>query len=292
MLEEVELFIAGGRPEVIAQNLLALLHLVAILVDNRDAGLLSEWWIGEHHVVVDRRLGDEAVLAGGDVLFIAQVVQEQVHGAETRGRSHEFDGVERLGLQVAYLVAVKLVVLDDVAGRGEEKTTGAGGGVNDGGSRLRAHDFDDGVDQDARREILAGAGLGVLGILFEQTFVDVALDVGAERAPRFLIDEIDDEAAQVGRVLDLVLGFPEDDIEDTRLFAEIFEGVAVMSFEREAVQFDEAGSVVIFGDGGLAVVGRTGPLVVLSRLDAAEDIRHPPAGPSPSVRGTLRNPLY
>jgi hypothetical protein len=66
----------------------------------------------------------------------------------------------------------------------------------------------------------------------------------------------------VGRVLDLVLGFLEDDAEDVRFLAEIFEGVAVMSFERQAVQFDEAGPVVMLGDGGLAAVWRTGPLVV------------------------------
>jgi hypothetical protein len=30
----------------------------------------------------------------------------------------------------------------------------------------------------------------------------------------------------VGGVLDLVLGFPEDDAEDARLFAEIFESIA------------------------------------------------------------------
>jgi hypothetical protein len=35
-----------------------------------------------------------------------------------------------------------------------------------------------------------------------------------------------------------------------------------MSFERQAVQFDEAGSVVVFGDGGLVFVGRAGALVV------------------------------
>jgi hypothetical protein len=42
----------------------------------------------------------------------------------------------------------------------------------------------------------------------------------------------------VGRVLDLVLGFPEDNAEDTGLFAKVFEGVAVMPFERQSVQFD------------------------------------------------------
>jgi len=127
---------------------------------------------------------------------------------------------------------------------------------------LRAHDLDDGVDQDARREVLAGAGLGILRILFEEAFVDIALDVGAEGAPGFLVDEIDDEAAQVGGILDFVLGFAENDAEKARLFAEIFQGVAVMSFERQAVQFDEAGSVVVFGDGGLVFVGRAGALVV------------------------------
>jgi hypothetical protein len=35
-----------------------------------------------------------------------------------------------------------------------------------------------------------------------------------------------------------------------------------MPFERQAVHFNEAGPVVVFGDGGLSVVGRTGPLVV------------------------------
>jgi hypothetical protein len=110
-------------------------------------------------------------------------------------------------------------------------------------------------------EILARAGFGVLRVLFKQTLVDIALDVGAKCAPRFLIDEIDDEAAQVSGVLDLVLGFAENDAEDARLFAEIFQCVAVMSFERQAVQFDEAGSVVVFGDGGLVFVGRAGALV-------------------------------
>jgi hypothetical protein len=59
----------------------------------------------------------------------------------------------------------------------------------------------------------------------------------------------------VGGVLDLVLGFAEDDAEDAWFFAEIFESVAVVSFERQAVEFDETGPVVIFGDGGLLLYG-------------------------------------
>jgi hypothetical protein len=81
---------------------------------------------------------------------------------------------------------------------------------------------------------------GIPGVLFEQALVNVALHVGAERAPRLLVDEIDDEAAQMRGVLELVLGFPENDAEDARLLAEIFEGIALTTFERQAVQLNEA----------------------------------------------------
>ena len=60
-----------------------------------------------------------------------------------------------------------------------------------------AHDFDNGVNQDARSEVLTGAGFGILRVLFEQAFVDVTLDIGAESAPRFLVDEIDDETGSM-----------------------------------------------------------------------------------------------
>jgi hypothetical protein len=131
----------------------------------------------------DRGLGGEAVLAGGDILFVAETVPEQVHGAEAGGGRNQFDGVERRGVQVAFLVAVEVVIPQDVVGGREQKAAGPGRGIDDGSSRLRAHDFDDGVDEDAGPEILAGAGLGVLGVLFEQALVYVALDVGAEHAP-------------------------------------------------------------------------------------------------------------
>ena len=51
----------------------------------------------------------------------------------------------------------------------------------------------------------------------------------------------------MGGVLDFVLGFAEDDAEDARLLAEVFEGVAVVAFERDAIEFDEAGPVVVLG---------------------------------------------
>jgi len=88
------------------------------------------------------------------------------------------------------------------------------------------------------------------------------LTVRAERAPGFLIDEIDYEAAEMRGVLDFVLGFAEDNAENARFLGEVFEGIAVVAFEREAVHFHETGPVVVFGDGGFVIVRRAGALVV------------------------------
>ena len=51
VLEEIELFVARARPEVVAMHDERLLLFVAGLVDNSDAALLSEEWIGQHHFV-------------------------------------------------------------------------------------------------------------------------------------------------------------------------------------------------------------------------------------------------
>ena len=64
----------------------------------------------------------------------------------------------------------------------------------------------------ARREVLAGPALGVLGVLLEQPFVGVALDVGIERASSVSLSiRSTISRRELGRVLDLVLRLPEDD---------------------------------------------------------------------------------
>jgi hypothetical protein len=50
--------------------------------------------------------------------------------------------------------------------------------------------------------------------------------------------------------------------EDVRFLAEILESVAVVPFERQAVELHETGPVVLGGNSGLLVVRRTGTLVV------------------------------
>ena len=84
-------------------------------------------------------------------------------------------------------------------------------------ARLGPHHLDDRLDQRPRREVLARARLDVLGVLLEQPLVGVALDVGVERQPALAVDQVDDQPAQLGRVLDPVLRLAEDDAEHPRL---------------------------------------------------------------------------
>ena len=57
VLEEVELLVARGRPEIVAMHDERLFLFVAGFVDDGDAALLSEGRIGQHHLVF-------AVIAG------------------------------------------------------------------------------------------------------------------------------------------------------------------------------------------------------------------------------------
>jgi hypothetical protein len=78
------------------------------------------------------------------------------------------------------------------------------------------------LDQRARREVLAGARLDVLRVALQQALVGVALHVGAHRRPVFGVDQVDDHASQLHRVLELVLRLAEDQRQRARLLAELF----------------------------------------------------------------------
>ena len=73
-------------------------------------------------------------------------------------------------------------------------------------SRTRLHAPHHYVDQRARREVLAGAGLDVFGALLQQGLVRVALDVDAGPRPVHLVDQVDDQPPQRRRITNLVLG--------------------------------------------------------------------------------------
>ena len=104
----------------------------------------------------------------------------------------------------------------------KQETTGAAGGVADGGSCLRSHDFNDSLDERPWGEVWTGAAFNVFCVFLQETFVDIALNVYVQANPGFSIDELN-KAFEFGGVLDSALRFAEDNAERVRLFAQGFE---------------------------------------------------------------------
>ncbi|EEF93388.1 hypothetical protein CATMIT_01984, partial [Catenibacterium mitsuokai DSM 15897] len=69
-------------------------------------------------------------------------------------------------------------------------------------------------------EVLAGAALGVFGVLLQQTLVHIALDVDLEAEPVLRVDHLH-QARELGRVVDLVLHLEEDRAEHAGLLAQL-----------------------------------------------------------------------
>jgi hypothetical protein len=88
--------------------------------------------------------------------------------------------------------------------RGEQKAAGPARGIADGLPDARLHHLDHRLNQRPRREVLAGAALHLLGVAFEQAFVDRPLHIDAEAEPLLPVDQ-GNEALQLRRVADLVL---------------------------------------------------------------------------------------
>ena len=151
--------------------------------------------------------------------------------------------------------------MHDVVVGGEQEAAGAAGRVADRLAGLGSDGVDDRLDQRPRGEILPGAALGVLGVFLQQPLVGVPLHVGAHHRPVFLVDQIDDQAAQLGRVLELVLRLVEDQPEQSLLAAEIFQGVAVVVEELVAVLLHQRRPAVFGRDGARLIIGRPGALV-------------------------------
>ena len=86
------------------------------------------------------------------------------------------------------------------------------------------------------------------GGLFEQAFVDGTLDVHVHAGPILVADHLDD-ALEVGRIGDLVLGLAEDDADEAGHLAEVFEGVAVVDLEIVAAATAQLGPRVVGRDG-------------------------------------------
>jgi hypothetical protein len=106
-------------------------------------------------------------------------------------------------------------------------------------------------DERTRCEVLACAAFHVLGVLLQQPLVSISLHVGGQGRPRIarpgsgLVNQVHDEPAELGRVLDFVLRLAEDDAQHALLFAERFEHMPVMRLQFIAVasRLDQANSL-------------------------------------------------
>lgn len=148
------------------------------------------------------------------VVFVAtNAVQDQIHHAQPRRVIDDLPAVQHVVLQKAFLFAIQLVMGSHVVMGGQQEATRATSGIADALLRLWLHHIHHRLNQWARRKILARTTFGILRILLQQALVGIALHIGVEDGPRLLIDQIDDQAAQLGGVLDLVLRLAKDDAE-------------------------------------------------------------------------------
>jgi len=122
VLQEVELLVAGRRPEIVAVDDQRFALLVAGVVDDSDAAFLAEGRVGEHHLVL-------AVLAGQGIpatddwqvggRFSTDAVEEQIHRAEARHAIDQFDAQERAAFQPPLLLAIQRVMFREIVVRGK-----------------------------------------------------------------------------------------------------------------------------------------------------------------------------
>ena len=189
VLHEVELLVGGGGPEIVALDDVASRWLTlpsspTIVV----LALLAEGRIGEHQVEALAGVGGQRVghLDGLAFSWLPMPCSSRFIAHSRAVACTSSQPVKVSSFSALLLVPGEVrVVLDDVVVRRQQKAAGAAGRVADGLAGLRGHHVHHGLDQRARGEVLAGAGLGVLGVLLQQALVGVALHVGAHRRPSF-----------------------------------------------------------------------------------------------------------
>ena len=223
VLDEIHLLVTGAGPEVVAHDHAGLVLFAPFLVHKGNAALASKGRIGEHHIEKLARMAAQAIDHAdrrGSRIVAADAVQEQVHHAEASGIVHDLPAVHGVEFEKAFLVAVKVGVLRDIVMGRQQKTTCATGGIADALSRFGTHHIDHSLDQWTGRKILARAAFGVFGVLLQQPFVGVTLHIGFQDGPGFAVDEVNDQAAQLGRVLDFVLRLTKDNAQHAWLLAQ------------------------------------------------------------------------
>ena len=131
VLDEVELLIGAGRPEILTVVDQVLALLVAFFVGKRHGRFSAERRVREYIVIAHARIGEQRVVSrdGNHAVKIADVVQKEVHQAQAIGGANDLPTVEGFILEKLLLVSRELIVTGDISLRGKKETAAAAGGV-------------------------------------------------------------------------------------------------------------------------------------------------------------------
>ena len=160
VLDEVELLVAGGGPEVVAHDGLRLALGLALFGDEGDAALLAEGRIGQHHVEAVAGVGGQAVgRRGWGCRRRWRRCRAGRGSSRTAGPRcpRSPSRAARRGRRCCHWSRSSGVVCLDVVVRGQQEAAGAAGRVADGLPGRGAHHVHDGLDERPRREVLARA---------------------------------------------------------------------------------------------------------------------------------------
>jgi hypothetical protein len=105
VLEEVELFVGRGGPEILPVVDEVFLLLFALLVGEGHRTLFAEGRIGQYVIHGERRLGDEGVGRGDEAVAVdlADVVEEEIHQAQSAGAGDDLVAVEGFVFEETFL---------------------------------------------------------------------------------------------------------------------------------------------------------------------------------------------
>lgn len=189
VLQEHQLLVAGRVNDVVARGAAAAL-------------LSAEGRIREDHVGF-RQASASGTEGVAELDVALHAVQHQVHEREAVHVGHQLHAVERLlaleGLHARGQLEQVVRLGPDVAVGVDKEAAGAGGGILNQLFGLGLHQRDHALDERARREVLAGAALHLLGVLLEQAFVEIAETLFFGAIPVQIVDGFDD-GVEVPRV--------------------------------------------------------------------------------------------
>ncbi len=275
VLDEAELLVAGREGEVRAAGQAAAL-------------LRAEGRIGKH----ERGLGQRGSVIGQGIAIEDAAVDAMEHKVHEREAMrvlhmlHAKEGIPLILLLLGLREAIEVVVRAQVVIGRDGEAAGACGGVLDDVIQGWLHDGDHTVNERARGEVLACAGLFLVGVLFEEAFIHVAKAFLLGGIPVELVD-LANEGGEGGGLLDEGGGVGEDLLGEFGAFvAEVDEGELVeLKAVRCALGF-QISPAIASGDLLLSAgllrhlqeeeVGEFGDVLVIGHAVVLEDVAEVP----------------